>query len=244
MLLHRPKSVGAPLAQIALLQQAKNPTHGVVAGARDNTPPLHWRSNGAVVLRAHIQPHPLCASSALPSATLAAAPLVIGRAGGHYDKQPTWLSLASVRWARKELLGRHTNLILQKPWNLGCTLKCQSRPSNLKINSATDLVDTVQTRDHARPKHAGNSAKMPTDHTIEYRVKGIYARALSRPLTLLEAVGPARAAAKRENARAASQWDRGQKNPGGGGGGREISARPISRPAACLSRPLFQNLVR
>src|SRR6185312_11386993 len=68
------KIVGAPLAQISLRRQRKNPTHGVVVGAHDNTPPRRWRSDGAQRL-ARIPPHPLCASSALPSATLASAPL-------------------------------------------------------------------------------------------------------------------------------------------------------------------------
>jgi hypothetical protein len=71
MLRHCPKIVGAPLAQIGLRRQRKNPTHGVVVGAHDNTPFMRWRSNGATAL-ARILTNPLCHGSALPSATLAA----------------------------------------------------------------------------------------------------------------------------------------------------------------------------
>jgi hypothetical protein len=39
MMRQRLKTIGAPLAQIGLRRQRKNPTHGVVAGARNNTPP-------------------------------------------------------------------------------------------------------------------------------------------------------------------------------------------------------------
>jgi hypothetical protein len=39
MMLQRFKTIGAPLAQTGLLQQAEIPTHGVVAGARNNAPP-------------------------------------------------------------------------------------------------------------------------------------------------------------------------------------------------------------
>jgi hypothetical protein len=39
MMRQHPKTIGAPLAQTGLLRQQKNRTHGVVAGARNNTPP-------------------------------------------------------------------------------------------------------------------------------------------------------------------------------------------------------------
>lgn len=52
MLRHYPRIVGAPLAQIDLRRQRKNPTHGVVVGAHDNTPLMRWRSDGAYASRA------------------------------------------------------------------------------------------------------------------------------------------------------------------------------------------------
>lgn len=85
MLRHHPQTVGAPLAQIGLRRQRKNPTHGVVVGAHDNAPLMPWRSDGASTpARASIH-NPLCHGSALPPATLAAH-----RSALRQDPQAGW----------------------------------------------------------------------------------------------------------------------------------------------------------
>ena len=55
MMRQHPKTVGAPLAQTGLLQQRKNPTHGVVAGAANNALPCV----GAPLAQTPSRAHPL-----------------------------------------------------------------------------------------------------------------------------------------------------------------------------------------
>jgi hypothetical protein len=77
MLRHHLKTIGAPLAQIRLRQQRKNPTHGVVVGAASNEASCVGAKIAHNASRARIPEHSLCASSALPTATLADAPLTL-----------------------------------------------------------------------------------------------------------------------------------------------------------------------
>jgi hypothetical protein len=73
------KTIGAPLAQNSLRQQRENPTHGVLVGAASNALSCVGATLAHNINRARIPEHPLCASSALPSATLASAPLTTMR---------------------------------------------------------------------------------------------------------------------------------------------------------------------
>lgn len=53
MMRQHPKTIGAPLAQTGLRQQRKNRTHGVVAGAANNTPPCVGAVLAQTALRAY-----------------------------------------------------------------------------------------------------------------------------------------------------------------------------------------------
>jgi hypothetical protein len=79
MMRHWPKINGAVMAQFHLLHHWKFPRAGDGAKPRAITPMRRGAPMAHNITRARIPEHPLCASSALPSATLASAPLTTMR---------------------------------------------------------------------------------------------------------------------------------------------------------------------
>jgi hypothetical protein len=114
--------------------------------------------------------------------------------------------------------------------------------SGLKINRlAIDIADTVQTRDHAFSQCSAIKAVSYADSVIDNHVRGIYARALSRPLTLLEADARARSSQAKRQGWAQPLEAFGSNVPGGMGGGGENPRARNRRPPCNLSRPALPN---